>query len=181
MKYNHKFEDKIIAYKEILAKFNAVHDLTKHEDLDWAIEDSFKGLDFINNSPKIAIDIGSGAGFPGLFLSFELSECQWHLYEPNFKRSSFLTYIKLNLGLKNVIIHSEKLENSAKFRADLITSRAVMKTKKILEISDGFYDDNTQFLLYKGSSVEGELDGLEAKIYKDGNRNFISLEGVKNG
>lgn len=181
MLYSDKFKSQILAYKEILAKFNAVHDLTKHENLDWAIEDSFKGYEFVEGSPKIAIDIGSGAGFPGVFLSFILNECEWHLFEPNFKRSSFLTYVKLNLGLKNVIIHSEKLENSTKFRADLITSRAVMKTTRIIEISNGFYDENTQFLLYKGSSVENELVGLKAKIYKNNNRNFVSLKGVKNG
>lgn len=178
MKYSSKFEDKILVYKEILAKFNKIHDLTKHENLNWAIDDSFQGLEFIKNSPKVAIDIGSGAGFPGLFLSFELNECEWHLYEPNFKRSSFLTFVKLNLGLKNVIIHSEKLEDSNKFIADLIASRAVMKTKRIIEISDGFYDKNTQFLLYKGSSVESELEGLDANIYEFGNRKFVSIKGV---
>lgn len=181
MSYSDKFKTQILAYKEILAKFNAIHDLTKHENLDWAIEDSFSGAKFIEGLPKVAIDIGSGAGFPGLFLSFVLDECQWHLFEPDFKRSSFLTYVKLNLGLKNVTIHSEKLENSTKFRADLITSRAVMKTKKIVEISDGFYDENTQFLLYKGSSAQSELENLKAKIYNNGNRNFVILKGVKNG
>ena len=85
------------------------------------------------------------------------------------------------MKLKNVTIHHEKIENASKFRADLITSRAVMKTDKLLEISKDFYDEDTEFLLYKGSSVENELAGLNAKIHTRNNRRYVHLKGIKNG
>ncbi|NLY03838.1 MAG: 16S rRNA (guanine(527)-N(7))-methyltransferase RsmG, partial [Campylobacter sp.] len=176
--FNDKFGDKITKYKEILTKFNSIHDLTNYEDIMPAIKDSFDGAEFIDSYPKVAIDIGSGAGFPGLFLAMEFNECEWHLFEPNFKSSSFLSYIKLDLKLKNVTIHHEKIENASKFRADLITSRAVMKTDKLLEISKDFYDEDTEFLLYKGSSVENELAGLNAKIHTRNNRRYVHLKGI---
>ena len=59
--------------------------------------------------------------------------------------------------------------------AQLITSRALMKTKELLKICRGFYDDETQILLYKGSSVGSELDGLDAQIYGVKNRNYVFL------
>lgn len=97
------------------------------------IKDSLSGAKFITNDPKIAIDVGSGAGFPAIFLAMYFENCQWHLFEPNFKKSSFLTCVKLNLGLKNIAIHSKKIEKDIKFKADLITSRALMRADLLLK------------------------------------------------
>lgn len=176
------FKEKIDNFSEILSSFNKIHNLTNYKNLDFVIKDSLDGLKFITNSPKIAIDIGSGAGFPAIFLALALKDCKWHLFEPNHKKSAFLTYVKINLKLENVIIHPKKIEDEVKFKADLITSRAVMKTYKILEISNGFYDKKTLFLLYKGSSVEDEVKNLKNyKLQKYENRVFLTFKGENNG
>ncbi|NLK66042.1 MAG: 16S rRNA (guanine(527)-N(7))-methyltransferase RsmG [Campylobacteraceae bacterium] len=174
--------EKIAKFSEILFKFNKIHNLTNYKDLKPVVDDSLLGLKYITNSPKVAIDVGSGAGFPAIFLAMYLSECEWHLFEPNLKKSSFLTYAKINLNLENVIIHSQKIEEAPKFRADLITSRALMKTRLLLEICNGFYDEKTLFVLYKGSDANEEIKEIVAKrkeIVKEKNRNFIVIEGAK--
>ena len=106
-----------------------------------------------------------------------LRECQWHLFEPNPKKSAFLSYVKAELNLTNVRVKSCKIEDGEPFAAQLITSRALMKTKDLLEICNGFFDAQTQILLYKGSSVQSELDGLNAQIYGHGNRNYVFIKG----
>ncbi|OPA79823.1 16S rRNA (guanine(527)-N(7))-methyltransferase RsmG [Campylobacter pinnipediorum subsp. pinnipediorum] len=169
------FEENVDKFSEILKQFNKIHSLTNYKDIKNQVMDSIAPLEFLDINPKIAIDIGSGAGFPAIFLAMKMQECQWHLFEPNLKKSSFLSYAKINLGLKNITIHSKKIQESEQFKADLITSRALMKTKDLIQICDGFYDENTKFMLYKGSSVVDELDGLEAKIYNDKNRNYIIM------
>ncbi len=176
------FKQKTKKFGEILSKFNKIHSLTKYENLEFVMQDSLNGLKFITNSPKIAIDVGSGAGFPAIFLALVLKDCKWHLFEPNVKKSSFLTYTKINLGLENVIIHSKKIEDETKFVADLITSRALMRADLLLEICKGFYNKETLFLLYKGSNAENEIKNLkDYKLNRYQNRVFLTFKGDKNG
>lgn len=173
------FYEQVFEFEEILKKFNKIHSLTNYENLAPIVKDSVQGLNYIQNSPKIAIDVGSGAGFPAIFLALILKDCQWHLFEPIYKKSSFLTYVKLNLNIKNVIIHSNKIENEKSFVADLITSRALMQTKRLLEICKGYYSSDTEFLLYKGSSYKAEICGLNARVFGHKTRNYIVINGVK--
>ena len=106
-----------------------------------------------------------------------LKECEWHLFEPSPKKSAFLSYVKAELNLTNVRVKSCKIQDGEPFTAQLITSRALMKTKDLLGICDGFFDAQTQILLYKGSSVQSELEGLKAQIYGRGNRNYVFIKG----
>ena len=175
-------DEKIAKFGEILFKFNKIHSLTNYKDIKPVVADSLLGLKYITNSPKVAIDVGSGAGFPAIFLAMYLSECEWHLFEPNLKKSSFLTYAKINLNLENVIIHSKKIEHDVKFKADLITSRALMSADLLLKICDGYYDKETLFLLYKGTNAKAELEKVNAEIkdvFSEKNRNFIVMKGVQ--
>ena len=85
-----------------LLKWNKVHKLTNYktkEDIKKQIKDSLYPLNEIKNS-KTAIDIGTGAGFPGLILAMAMPETKWYLVEPLKKRYSFLNYIKTLLNLK---------------------------------------------------------------------------------
>lgn len=171
------FDEKVAKFSEILSKFNRVHSLTNYKNLDEIVKDSVKPLEFLNFSPKIAIDVGSGAGFPAIFLAFILKDCVWTLFEPNFKKSSFLSYVKAEMNLENLNVKSEKIELSKPFVAELITSRALMKTKELLKICNGFYDEKTQILLYKGSGADDELGGIKSEIYNFKNRNYVLIKG----
>lgn len=181
MKINFCDDEKFQKFKEILEKFNQIHSLTTYsgEKIDENIKDSLDGLEFIQKYPKIAIDVGSGAGFPAIFLAMALPLCEWNLFEPNPKKSAFLRYAKVNLGLKNITIFSEKIENSSKFIANLITSRALGELKFIAKICDGFYDENSEILLYKGSRAKAEIsDFKNVQIFQKNGRNYIYLKGL---
>lgn len=176
-----EFQDRLEYFSQLLGKFNKTHSLTNYKNFTEVIEDSLRPLRYLKHEPKIAIDIGSGAGFPGLILAMKLKETSWHLFEPNYKKSSFLTLVKVNLGLDNVKIHSDKIENVKPFKADLITSRALMKCNDLIKICDGFYDEDSYFLLYKGSSLNDELkDGVikEYEIFTHHNRNYLLFKGI---
>lgn len=172
------FFKKITLYKELLEKFNAVHNLTHLENIDDNVIDSIKILDFYDlTDKKKIVDIGSGAGFPAIFLACILQESEFFLFEPSSKKASFLRVVKTELNLKNINIIKEKIQNYQSFKADLITSRALMDIKPLVEISNGFYDENTLFLLYKGSEVYDELQGMkDYKIFNRGFRNYCLLK-----
>ncbi|MCR8677882.1 16S rRNA (guanine(527)-N(7))-methyltransferase RsmG [Campylobacter sp. S4:11] len=172
------FFQKITLYKELLKKFNAVHNLTHLENIDDNIIDSIKILDYCDlTDKKKVIDIGSGAGFPAIFLACILGNSNFFLFEPSVKKASFLRVIKTELNLINVSIIKEKLQNHPPFKVDLITSRALMDIKPLIAISNGFYDEKTSFLLYKGSEVYDELQGMkDYKIFNRGFRNYCLLK-----
>jgi 16S rRNA (guanine527-N7)-methyltransferase len=165
--------------KELL-RWNKTHKLTNYneEEIKEQIEDSLFPIKEFNN-PKTAIDIGTGAGFPGLILAMAMPETTWYLVEPLKKRYSFLNYIKTILNLKNVKVIPSRLENSNLEKVDLITSRAVMPTKEILEIAKPFIKEDGIIVLYKGSNLIDEIKDLNinAKIVSKNNRNYLFIKG----
>ncbi|MBF7045670.1 16S rRNA (guanine(527)-N(7))-methyltransferase RsmG [Campylobacter volucris] len=169
---------KIKQYKQILQKFNRIHNLTHFVNIDENIIDSVKILDFYDlHFAKKIIDVGSGAGFPAVFLACILNESEFFLFEPNAKKASFLRVVKTELGLLNLNIIKEKLQNYPKFKVDLICSRALMDIIPLIGLCKGFYDENTTFLLYKGSQVYEELGQIKNyKIFNDNFRNYCILQ-----
>ena len=163
-----------------LLKWNKTHKLTNYneDEIKKQIDDSLYPLEKIKDS-KTAIDIGTGAGFPGLILAIAMPNTKWYLVEPLKKRYSFLNYIKTILNLKNVEVIPNRVEKANLPKVDLITSRAVMKTNDILKIIKPFLKKDSTILLYKGSNVLNELKDIDASIISRGNRNYIFIKGEK--
>lgn len=172
------FEEKIKTYKSTLLTWNKTHNLTGAKDeaqLDAFIEDALYPLTFL---PKVSsiLDVGSGAGFPGLILAMALEDTQVTLCEPLAKRASFLQFIKALLNLKNVTIIKDRVENISSNHFDLITSRAVMDTKMLLKLTTHLRDERTLLLFYKGERVFSEVDSnLNYKIIETKNRHYLLI------
>jgi len=169
-------------YIDLLLKWNKTHSVTNYnkEELQQQINLTLKGLEFINKDIKTAIDIGSGAGIPGLILAQHMPNTKWYLIEPLKKRYSFLNYAKLKLNLNNIEIIPKRIENIKPFKVDLITSRAVKNTKFLINLACDFIDKETIMLLYKGENVDEELKNIQANIniYKD-IINYVILKDIK--
>lgn len=172
------FFSDIQRYKEHLFKWNKVHNLTgaKDEDtLDDFITDALYPLKFLPHVRNI-LDIGTGAGFPGLILAMALPGVEITLAEPLAKRAGFLQFIKADLNLKNVTVARKKVQDIEPKIFDLITSRAVMQTDFLLCISENFRDEKTKLLFYKGENVYNELPKeLNHKVVKNGNRHYLLI------
>ncbi|WP_279039331.1 16S rRNA (guanine(527)-N(7))-methyltransferase RsmG [Campylobacter helveticus] len=163
------FEKRVEIYKNLLKKFNQIHNLTHFKNIDENIQDSIEILNFIDiTKAQNIIDIGSRAGFPAIFLSF-LLDSRFYLFEPNAKKSAFLRSVKVECELKNLTIFKEKVQNhKAQFKADFITSRALMKAKDLVQICQNLSDENTSFILYKGSEAKKEMqDFKDYQIYEN--------------
>lgn len=168
-------------YKEHLHKWNKIHNLTGAKDnktLDEFIYDAVFPLSFL---PEVStlMDIGTGAGFPGMILAFGLPNTHVTLVEPLSKRASFLQFIKADLNLSNVTVVKKRVEQMEPKTFDMITSRAVTETKMLLKLSENFRDSNTKFLFYKGEKVFDEVkDGvqnMQHKIIETKNRHYLLL------
>ena len=174
--------EQIEQYKKLLLKWNKVHNLTgikNKEQLDDFIYDSIYPVSFL---PKIKnlMDIGTGAGFPGMMLAIGMSNVEVTLVEPLSKRASFLQFVKASLDLKNVHVKNCRVEELESEPFDIITSRAVTDTKLLLELSKPFCHSDTQLLFYKGEHVYDEVDdNLEYKIIKAKKRHYLLIKGCQ--
>lgn len=168
------FADRVRIYKDLLTRFNAVHNLTNFKDIEANINDSVGILNFADFSGAGRIvDVGSGAGFPAIFLAF-LLKSEFYLFEPNPKKAAFLRMVKIECALKNTHIIKEKIQAyKADFKADIITSRALMRVRDLMRICLHLSGEDTIFALYKGSGAHDEMQGLQNyQIFEKGLRKY---------
>lgn len=179
---NH-FWSHVDTFISLLLKYNATHNITGAKTKEAAlknVEDSIYPLHFLDfTSIKNGIDIGTGAGFPGLLLALALPHVTFTLFEPIAKKSAFLHLAKLHLGLENVTISTNRVEKIAPWEVDFISSRAVTNTKMLISLCEGFITPKTTLLFYKGEYVEEEIKGLDqCQIFQNGKRYYLVMKDV---
>jgi len=174
------FFKNIQKYKEHLFKWNKIHNLTGAKDentINNFIYDAVFPVSFLPKT-KTLMDIGTGAGFPGMILAIALPETEVTLVEPLVKRASFLQFIKADLGLKNVTVVKKRVEEMEPKIFEIITSRAVTDTKMLLKLSENFRNAESQLLFYKGEKVYEEVEGMpNHKIIQTKNRHYLLMKG----
>jgi len=166
-------------YKENLFKWNKIHNLTGAKNEEMVNDFIYDAVYPVSFLPKVdtLLDIGTGAGFPGMILAIALPDTQVTLVEPLTKRASFLQFIKADLELKNVTVVKKRVEQMDAKIFDIITSRAVTDTKMLLKLSEGFRDENSQLLFYKGEKVYDEVEDMKHKIIQTKNRHYLLMKG----
>ncbi len=145
-----------------LLKWSKIHNLTSYKteaQIYENIEDSIYPLEFIDDF-HYALDIGSGSGFPAIPLAIIKAESSFVLLEPNAKKAAFLYIVSLLCKLNNVRIVKQSIEDFCVHQphqsVDLITSRALYDSKKLISISGDLLSDNGKFLFYKGTQFISE-------------------------
>lgn len=148
-------------YVGILLDENGRQNLIARSTVDevWQrhILDSAQIVPFAPRPDSSWLDIGSGAGLPGLVIAI-LTEGRVTLVEPRKLRADFLRRAAEALGLSHrVTVHESKVERiGGSF--DVITARAVASFDALLRISRHLSTDKTLWLLPKGKSAQSELD-----------------------
>jgi 16S rRNA (guanine527-N7)-methyltransferase len=121
-------------------------------------------LQLLNHAPgaKVWLDMGSGAGLPGIPIACALAQtpgAQVHLVESNGKKAAFLREAVRITGTP-AIVHAERIENfgeSFDGKADVITARALAPLDLLLEQALPFIAKGARGLFLKGQDVEAEL------------------------
>ncbi len=174
---------KLENFASLLHEWNQIHNLTGAKTIDAIyvnIIDSLYPLTFIEK-PKTLLDVGTGAGFPGLVLAIALPRTEVVLAEPLKKRVSFLKYAAIDLELKNVKVEAKRVEKVEHEAFALISSRAVTNTKLLLELTKDISSKKTQYLFYKGSRVFDEIEDvqhqLDYDIVQKNQRNYLYIKG----
>ena len=103
------------------------------------------------------LDLGSGAGFPGLVVALCRPATEVILVESRARRVAWLEFASNQLGLGNVSVAGGKLETLASFAAGTISARAFAPLARLISLSARFSTSDTQWLLPKGRNGRQEL------------------------
>jgi len=173
---------KLENFASLLHEWNQIHNLTGAKTVEAIylnIVDSLYPLTFIQQ-PNSLLDVGTGAGFPGLVLAIALPETEVVLAEPLKKRVSFLKYAAIDLVLPNVSVEAKRVEFVEHDAFELISSRAVTNTKLLLDLTKKISDGKTEYLFYKGSRVFDEIEDvqhqLDYDIVQKNQRNYLYIK-----
>jgi 16S rRNA (guanine527-N7)-methyltransferase len=150
-------------YVSLLQDWNARINLVSARSLEdvWRrhVWDSAQLIDLIPVEAKSVVDLGSGAGFPGLVLGVVLAErggARVVLYEAIAKKCRFLDEVARRVGVP-VEVRSARIEAAAPERFDIVTARACAPLAQLLSYAAPFQGKNTRNLFLKGQSVGAEL------------------------
>ena len=152
-------------YLAALEKWNKAINLVGKSSLEdpWRRHflDSAQLLDLIPENSRTVLDVGSGAGFPGLVLAI-LGEgrLKVDLCESDGRKATFLREVA-RLTETEVTVNSQRIEDIEVFPVDVITARALAPIATILKLCEDFIGQETQLLLLKGTQTHNELTEAE--------------------
>ncbi len=125
--------------------------------------DSLALLNLFPPSGGKLLDVGSGAGFPGLVCKTARPEMTVDLVEPRLKRVSFLRHVIRLLQLGDIEVHAARLEDTEFVqvsRLDWIVSRAVADVSDFLLLCDRFKNHGSSVVCMKGPGYRDEFDAV---------------------
>ncbi len=157
----------LAAYVELLLHWQRRINLIGPSTIDtiWArhVADSLQLMMHLGDGPAVVVDLGSGAGFPGLVLAVALKSktgSHVHLIESNSKKASFLREaVRITQAPATVVqtrieqLDSDALQPLPKF----VTARALAPLPKLLELSSKWLEKGATGLFLKGQDVDSEL------------------------
>lgn len=157
--------EKLLSFIELLKKWNKVYNLTAlktdKEILQLHILDSLTVLPFVKQSNNV-LDIGSGAGLPGIPLAIMLPETNFVLLDSNNKKTRFMQQAIIDLKLLNTsTVHSriEAFKPNCVF--DSIITRAFAEIQETVDMLKFISTDNLRLLFMKSRTTDAELVKLD--------------------
>ena len=106
------------------------------------------------------LDLGTGAGFPGLVIAALRPECEVLMVESRARRIEWLDRARIAMGLDRARVLGQRLELVETREVGVISARAFAPLARLLELSARFSTGDTTWLLPKGRSAQQELDDL---------------------
>jgi 16S rRNA (guanine527-N7)-methyltransferase len=171
--------DSMKTYLKMLLEWNQNINLTAIRNEEDAIEkhlfDSLLPSLLLDFNSKNIIDIGSGAGFPGIPLAILFPNSQFTLLEPVQKKAKFLSAVTSTLGLKNITVLVKRAEDCLEERGryDIAISRAVARLNILLELSIPLIKVDGFFISMKSLKANEEIKESKSAIKK------LNIEIVK--
>jgi len=160
--YSVETQQKLVRYIQLIARWNKVFNLTAIRDVEQMVSkhllDSLVVQPFVEGS--LILDVGSGAGLPGIPFAITSPEKRFVLIDTNGKKTRFLTQAKIDLKLDNVEVIHKRVEeyrptkDGHRIYFDVITARAYAAIDYFLSSTSHLQNEDTQLLVMQGKLDE---------------------------
>ncbi len=158
--------DRLLQYLGLMQKWNRTHNLTALPSIDeMIIKHLLDSLSIESFLPSGSVlDIGSGAGLPGIPLAVVRPNQQFTLVDASFKRVAFLLEVKRRLKLTNIDVIHARVEHLPSQAFDAITSRAFSSLPEMLDVTKHLLSIKGLWFAMKGQNPVSELSGLKGEF-----------------
>ena len=157
-------QEKLDCYVQLLIKWQARINLISSKTLPeiWHrhILDSAQLVSYLPKTPSMILDMGSGAGLPGIILAI-LTRHQLHLVESDSRKIAFMRTALRETGT-SAILHEQRMEAVPALRPDVITARALAPLSQLITLASGQHHEKIEYLFLKGREAKQELTALPA-------------------
>jgi len=167
-------ESRLLAYAGLVLRWNRVHNLTSAGDAPTFVRrhllDCLAVLPFLQGDSLL--DIGSGAGLPGLVFAIARPDLPCRLVEPRAKRAAFLHSVRAELGIHNAEVVTARVEDLPPAGAhDLATARAVTALASLWRLARPQLSPTGRLLAMVGHAPAAEIaalaaTGVELKVHR---------------
>ena len=160
--------DQLMTYLDLVEKWNRVYNLTAIREREEMIKlhflDSLSILKHVH--VKNILDVGSGAGFPGIVLAITKPELKVTVMDSVNKKTTFMQQVKSELSLMNLDVVNSRVEDyqpTTLFEA--VTSRAFSNLKNMMSLTQHTLQKEGVWLAMKSKDVKQEVDAFEKNQY----------------
>ncbi len=154
--------NQLVDYLQLLSKWNRAYNLTAIRDpQDMVIKhllDSLSILPWVRG-PDL-LDVGTGAGIPGIPLAVCKPDIQWTLLDSNGKKTRFLIQTISDLGIENIKVVKSRIESYQQKAPHQIVCRAFSSIRDFYSNVHHLVADHTELLAMKGPNTESEIEDL---------------------
>lgn len=154
---------RLLDYVALLRRWNRVHNLTTIDDASKMLTHHL--LDSLSIAPFVSgdrcLDIGSGAGLPGMVMALAQPQQKWTLVESRAKKASFLREAKARCNAKNVTVIAARVEDyRPPTNFDTLASRAVSTLADLFKLTGHLHHPQMRLITMKGVYPKDELKAL---------------------
>ncbi len=180
--------DQLLSLLQLLQKWNKAFNLTAVTNLQhmvvWHLLDSLALSPYMQGNR--ILDVGTGAGFPGLPLAITNPDQHFVLLDSNLKKTRFVQQALLELHINNVNVVHQRIEHyQPDTQFDIVFARAVSSLAHMVDNVTGLVADGGKILLPKGRFPQTEIDELTNRRYcvvklnipgMDAQRHLVSID-----
>lgn len=150
----------LLAYLSLLLKWNQSYNLTAirepHDMVNQLLLDALVALPYLSLGP--ILDVGTGAGLPGIPLAVARPDLSFTLLDSNGKKIRFIKQVVIELQITNLDVVQSRVED---FQSDecfsMVASRAYAKLAKLITSTSHLLLENGEWLAWKGELIDAEL------------------------
>jgi 16S rRNA (guanine527-N7)-methyltransferase len=160
--------DQLITYLNLIKKWNRVYNLTAIREHDEMIKLHFlDSLSILNHiEMEHVLDVGSGAGFPGIVLAITKPELKVTVMDSVHKKTTFMQQVKSELSLTNLNVVNARVEAyQPTILFDGVITRAFSSIQNMLSMTQHTLKKNGAWLAMKSKDVKEELEALDQNQY----------------